>query len=138
MSSLDLGRCWQRNLPRLGEAMLRGGVQAMFHPHLPLLPPGKAGSLAAGNETTSTLKVCLPQELVAAGACAGAPILGNDGEAARAWEIIWRGGHLTDGELSSGGGDLPEVLKAEESRLVHSWGLQVPYPELGLQLVPLF
>lgn len=99
MSPLDLGRCWQRKLPPLGEAMLRGGIQAVFHPHLPLLPPGKAGSLAAGNETTSTLKVCLPQELVAAGASAGPPILGNDGEAAKALEIIWCGAHLTDGEL---------------------------------------
>lgn len=32
-------------------------------PHLPLLPPGKASSLAAGNGTASTLKVCLPQGL---------------------------------------------------------------------------
>lgn len=73
-----------------------------------------------------------PQQLAAAGACAGAPILGNDREAAKALEIIWCGAHLTDGELvEEGGGDLPEVLKAEKSRLICSWGLQAPYPELG-------
>lgn len=36
--------------------------------------------------------------LVAAGACAEAPILGNDGDAAKALEIIWYRAHLTDGE----------------------------------------
>lgn len=29
---------------------------------------------------------------------------------------------------------MPEVLKAEEARLTHNWGLQAPNPELVLLL----
>lgn len=105
--------------------MLRGGVQATLHPNLPLLPPGKASALAiasTGDGATSTLKVCLPQQLVAAGACAGPPSQEMTGRAGQALEIIWCGALLTDGELGGGEGN----LKAEEARLTHSWGLQTP------------
>lgn len=102
MPPLNYSRCWQRNLPPLGEALLKGGVQATFHPHLPLLPPGKPESLAAGNGTEwDKLR---PQGLLppAASGCwslCRAPILGNDSEAGKALEIIWCRAHLTDGEL---------------------------------------
>lgn len=115
--------------------MQRGGVQASLHPHLPLLPPGKAGSLAAGNGATSTLKVCSATPPPAASGCWSLCWGPYPGERQRSCQSL--GDHLVWRSLDrwrtgrGGGGDLPEVLKAEKSRLICSRGLRAPYPELG-------
>lgn len=123
-------RWWRRALPPLGETMLKVGFRPRST-HLPLLPPGRASSLAiasTGDRQPPPSRSASPSSWRLL-----EPVLGPlpqemTGRAGRALEIIWCGDHLTDGELG-GGGD-GTCLRGQAHAQLGSPGTAPPHPRI--------